>query len=403
VPGGTGVLRPCVILVTDGEQRAALACVRSLGAAGHKVIVASPRTRSIAGASRFAQAHIRVPDPLADPDGFLTAVTEIVHGSGVQVLLPMTEQSLLPVLGARERFPDVVIPFARLDQFERISNKELVTAAARNLGIAIPEQHTLQKPGDDGGMDASRIRYPVVVKPARSVVSAEGERIKVGVSYAADAQEFSERLREYPSAAYPLLIQQRIIGPGIGVFLLVWEATTIAVSGHRRIRESPPSGGVSVYREAVAPAPTLVAQSRALLDQFGWQGVAMVEYKIDAATGTPYLMEINGRFWGSLQLAIDAGVDFPNLLVQSALGIRQQAPTDFRDGLRSRWEWGDVNHLLARIRRSPEELALPPGSTSRGRAVLDFLSWRRGDRLEVWRARDPGPFVRETLDWFRGR
>jgi predicted ATP-grasp superfamily ATP-dependent carboligase len=403
--GTVGCLRPHVILVTDGEQRAALACVRSLGAAGHRVIVASPRTRSIAGASRFADAHIRTPNSLTDPDGFLAAVSGIVRQSAVQVLLPMTEQSLLPVLGARERFPDVMIPFARLDQFERISNKAELTGVARALGIAVPEQHTLRAPGDDGETDPSQIQYPVVIKPARSVVSVNGERTKVGVSYAANAGEFAERVREYPAAAYPLLVQRRIVGPGIGVFLLVWDGETVAVCGHRRLRETPPSGGVSVYREAITPPPSLVARSRALLDQFAWQGVAMIEYKMDAASGIPYLMEINGRFWGSLQLAIDAGVDFPNLLVRSSLGVRDRMAAEgaVHDGTRSRWEWGDVNHLLARLRRSPLELALPPGSPDRRRALLDFFRWRHGDRLEILRAGDPGPFVRETLDWFRGR
>jgi predicted ATP-grasp superfamily ATP-dependent carboligase len=57
-----------------------------------------------------------------------------------------------------------------------------------------------------------------------------------------------------------------------------------------------------------------------LLGQFDWQGVAMVEFKVEANTGTPYLLEVNGRFWGSLQLAIDAGVDFPALLVDAATG-----------------------------------------------------------------------------------
>jgi predicted ATP-grasp superfamily ATP-dependent carboligase len=178
----------------------------------------------------------------------------------------------------------------------------------------------------------------------------------------------------------------------------------VAVCGHRRIRETPPSGGVSVYREAIAPPATLVAQSRALLDQFDWKGVAMVEYKVQESTGTPYLMEINGRFWGSLQLAIDAGVDFPNLLVDSALGAHSgRRPDEIREGVRSRWEWGDVNHLIARLRRSSTQLALPPGSPGRGDALLDFFHWRRGDRLEVLRMGDLGPFVRETIDWFRRR
>ena len=40
----------------------------------------------------------------------------------------------------------------------------------------------------------------------------------------------------------------------------------------------------------------------------------MVEFKLDARDGVAKLMEINGRFWGSLQLAVDAGVDFPAIL-----------------------------------------------------------------------------------------
>jgi predicted ATP-grasp superfamily ATP-dependent carboligase len=394
-----------VILVTDGEQRASLACVRSLGAAGHRVIVVSPRARSLAGASRFADAHVRVPNSLTDPDGFLGAIAIIARERNVQVLLPMTEQSLLPVLGARERFSNITIPFASLDQFERISNKAEVMRQACSLGIAVPKQHTLADAGDSPAAVLERVPFPVVIKPARSVATVNGERIKVGVSYADDARELAERVVEYPPGAYPLLIQQRIVGPGIGIFLLVWDGETIAVCGHRRIRETPPSGGVSVYREAITPPAPLVAQSRALLDRFDWQGVAMIEYKMDAASGVHYLMEINGRFWGSLQLAIDAGVDFPNLLVQSALGVRQPTAGSgvIRDGVRSRWEWGDVNHLLARVRRSPRELALPPGSPDRRQAVTDFFRWRRGDRLEVLRASDPGPFVRETLDWFRRR
>ena len=145
-------------------------------------------------------------------------------------------------------------------------------------------------------------------------------------------------------------------------------------------------------------------RSRALLKHFGWTGVAMIEYKIDAATGTPYLMEINGRFWGSLQLAIDAGVDFPRLLLAAAEGQTPAPVVRYRSGVRSRWWWGDVDHLLARLRHSAEELALPPDAATRWQTVRDFLKlWRPGDRNEVLRVADPLPFVRETVDWFARR
>jgi predicted ATP-grasp superfamily ATP-dependent carboligase len=202
--------------------------------------------------------------------------------------------------------------------------------------------------------------------------------------------------------AFPLLLQQRIVGPGLGIFLLVWDGDTVATFSHRRLREKPPSGGVSVYRESVVADPTLVARSKALLDHFDWRGVAMIEYKIDEVTGTPYLMEINGRFWGSLQLAIDAGVDFPNLLISTAVDGTRAPDTRYRAGVRSRWWWGDVDQLLTRLRHSDAALALPPDASPRGRAILEFMRlWWPGDRNEVLRLDDPAPFVRESIDWFR--
>ena len=130
---------------------------------------------------------------------------------------------------------------------------------------------------------------------------------------------------------------------------------------HRRLREKPPSGGVSVYRESIAADPALVERSRRLLEHFGWQGVAMVEYKVDERTGTPMLMEINGRFWGSLQLAVDAGVDFPRLLIECAEGRLPRRRRLYAVGTRLRWWWGDVDQLLLRLRRSSEQLGLPAG------------------------------------------
>jgi len=113
-------------------------------------------------------------------------------------------------------------------------------------------------------------------------------------------------------------------------------------------------------------------------------------------------MEVNGRFWGSLQLAIDAGVDFPALLVAAALGKPPAPVTAYTAGVRSRWFWGDVDHLVARLRRSRDDLSLPPGTPGRWAAVRDFFRVHRGvDREEILRRDDPRPFVRETAQWLK--
>ena len=73
-------------------------------------------------------------------------------------------------------------------------------------------------------------------------------------------------------------------------------------------------------------------------------------------------------------------------------------------GVRSRWWWGDVDQLLARLRHSAASLNLASGEPGRIGALARFLLlWRPGDRNEILRLSDPRPFFRETADWFRGR
>jgi predicted ATP-grasp superfamily ATP-dependent carboligase len=392
------------VLVTDGEQRAALAVVRSLGRAGYRVDVCSSRTRSLAGASRHADRHFEVPDSLQEPERFASVVATLCLARRVEVLLPVAEPSLLALLGARQALGGVCLPFPPLEVFRRISDKAAVLEAAARLGIAVPRQQLLRRRAEVASVDADRLAYPLVLKPSRSVGEAGGERRKLEVGYVGDAKALHAALEQLPEQAFPLLLQQRVIGPGIGIFLLRWQGARVATFAHRRIREKPPSGGVSVYRESIAADPALVALSERLLEAFGWEGVAMVEYKLDAATGTPYLMEVNGRFWGSLQLAVDAGVDFPRLLVECAAGRAPREVSVYRTGIRSRWWWGDVDHLLARLRASPHAPELPSDAPSRWRAVGDFLTlWRPGDRNEVFRLSDPLPAWQESLDWLRRR
>lgn len=390
-----------VVLVTDADQRAALAVVRSLGRAGHTVIVGGPRLRSLAGASRHCSARVLLPDPLNNPADFAQGVLSAVARHAVDVLIPISEAALLAILPRRSQLGTCLLPFPDLATFERICDKAEVLSVAAEEGIAIPAQATLESFG--APVPADLPPFPIVIKPSRSVTKRDGEHSKHSVRHAADRGELDKVLAVMPPSAFPLILQQRIVGPGAGIFLLLWEGTTRAVFAHRRLREKPPAGGVSVYRESVAADPALVERSKRLLARLNWLGVAMVEYKFDGSTGTPYLMEINGRFWGSLQLAIDAGVDFPRLLLEVATGDGPPSPPIWTVGVRSRWWWGDVDHLLTMFRRSRATLSLPPGHPGRWATLLNFLVPRARNRNETLRWDDPKPFLIETLEWLAGR
>jgi hypothetical protein len=115
----------------------------------------------------------------------------------------------------------------------------------------------------------------------------------------------------------------------------------------------------------------------------------MIDHKVDQETGNPYLMEINGRSWESLHLAVDAGVDFPNLLFALAHEVLRASVTSYHleaggGGRRAR--------VLTRLTKSSSSLALPPGSPSSDPGLARFVSlWRRGVRSGILRLDDPMP------------
>lgn len=379
-----------------------MAVVRSLGRAGHHVEVCSAHPRPLAAASRYSRQTTQTPDPERDPDSYLEAVEQAIARRSIDVLVATTDVSLSTLRDLQRRLPELTIPCSGQDAYVRLSDKYLLTEVAPKLGIAVPEQLVLREPGEVDADGLHGLGLPLVLKPARSVVMTEEGAKKQGVRVVSSERELVEALESLGPEAYPLLVQRRIVGPGRGVFVLVWEGRLIAAFGHRRIREKPLTGGVSVYRESVTVPGELLEKTRRLLEYFGWNGVAMVEFKEDEVTGTPYLMEVNARFWGSLQLAIDAGVDFPKILVDLATGEERIPSTSAKVGVRSRWLWGDVDHLIAAL-RTPKSVrrSYPDIPTPWGALGSFLVPWRPGDRLEVLRLSDPGPFLRESADWFR--
>jgi predicted ATP-grasp superfamily ATP-dependent carboligase len=250
---------------------------------------------------------------------------------------------------------------------------------------------------------AEAFTYPVVIKPVRSRILTESGWSHATVHYAYSREELADLYEKVGYlASHPSLVQDRIVGPGAGVFVLFDRGRLRAAFAHRRLRERPPSGGTSVLRESIALDPVLRDHAVRLLAPLGWHGVAMLEFKQDVSTGRHFLMEVNGRFWGSLQLAIDAGVDFPFLLYE--LARRREIPEapGYRVGTKSRWLLGDLDHLVARLLNSDRALCLAEGAPSRLSTLVNFLKFAEpGLRYEVASTGDPGPFWHELRQYGR--
>jgi predicted ATP-grasp superfamily ATP-dependent carboligase len=332
------------VLILDGNARSALAATRSLGSRGLHVVVGGDSRRTLAGSSQYCREAFTYPAPGENPDGFLSTLKSECARRGVSVILPMTEISTLTVLKRREQLDGLQLPFVDFSTFDALSDKWKLLQLAKQLNVSIPETHFVN---DLGALDGivPQLKFPAVLKQYRSMIFSNGRWIASCVQYANSARELREVVKRHEYFnQHPFLIQEFVRGQGQGIFALYDHGTPLAFFAHRRLREKPPSGGVSVLSESIALDPVQREMARRVLSHVGWHGVAMVEFKV-SADGIPYLIEVNGRFWGSLQLAIDAGVDFPWLLYQLATGAEVDVVSSYAVGVKWRWLLGDFTRL----------------------------------------------------------
>jgi len=170
---------------------------------------------------------------------------------------------------------------------------------------------------------------------------------------------------------------------GVGL-LLNFESEARASFVYKRLRSYPVSGGPSTLRESVK-REDLQEIAESLLKSLGWTGIAHMEFKIDPRDGKAKLLEVNPRFWGSLHLAIESGVDFPFLLYHLAMDGDVEYVRDYRIGVKCRWLIpGDLLHFF----QNPDRFRLRP-------SFFDFSA-----KDDIISLQDPLPTIGRVLSGF---
>jgi len=296
------------ILVTMGKHPKTLAVVRSLGRSGEHVNVVDDSRFPMSRYSKYCSGFHRIASAAADPAGCLESLAQVVRLLDVELLIPMddSECDLLSDCRNRSRIDsEVALPPKETYEFAR--NKYRTVEQAVELGLRVPRTILVQD------MPALRraiidVQMPVVVKPIRS----SGSRGLFLLREGPPPSSFTGAFEKYG----PLIVQEMIPSmEALGVSCLVNNGEILASFTHRRVLQFPASGGPSIVRESTRNDEA-ERSAHMFLESIDWNGVAMVEFLVDARSGHPVLLEVNPRFWGSLPLAIRCGVDFPKLLCE---------------------------------------------------------------------------------------
>jgi predicted ATP-grasp superfamily ATP-dependent carboligase len=323
------------ILVTDGTHKNALSLIRDLGNEFDiDVLSHKPKWRTLCASSKHVKETLEVPSP-EDLGPYSDRILEILATGDYDFFIPVGLQSYLASARKRDeiaRLSRCLLP--SVEGMRIAANKDLTMTFARDIGIPIPKTVVLK--------DASDLNlvpdFPVVIKSSDSAGRC--------VRYCNNRQElednFSKLLR---TSKTRVIAQEYVQGFGCGFYGIYKNGVLLDFFLHRRLIEFPLTGGPSAVAESYFDQG-LFENGKKLADALRWNGPIMVEFKKNPKSGRIFLIEVNPKLWGSLDLTIEAGIDVPRIILNASksdgslerdLGIQDAHFTQ----LRYRWLFPD--------------------------------------------------------------
>ncbi len=374
-------MRVLIATTCKPDDRKTLCVIRALALSGAQVTVGGDRFLGQAFHSRFLDRKIHYPHPNDDMDGFVQSLMRHAAEKDYDVLLPMCDYTTIALAAHREEFSrHVCLPVPDYDSLLQTRDKMKTLKIAQQVGIEIPAAYCVHE-RRDLEVIVEKVNYPCVLKPRQG---AGG----IGLSFP-DSKE--ALIRCYDSL--PLesdmvffydrpLVQEYVSGDVHDVCLLFNRGQARAVLTQKRLRMYPHRGGVGILNETT-DEPILKDKAIRLLEALRWHGPAQVEFKIDSNDGSAKLMEINGRFWGTLDLSVQAGMNFPLMACNMAMEGDIEPSSEYRVGLRYRWPF-------------PFELLYAMEKKGGCRAFWKVFRLEANSVSDFW-FRDPLPSLAEAL------
>ncbi|WP_406657764.1 ATP-grasp domain-containing protein [Methanolobus sp. ZRKC2] len=352
------------VLITNANSSKALTVTRSLGSKGIDVVSSDTNKYAISFFSKYTKNHFLTASPKAEPDIYMKQILSFIQKKNIDVMMPINSVDTLLTSKYKYKLEQYTkYPFEDYSKMVVINDKQKLIELADEIGLPVPKTYTMDNTKKIEGL-AVELSYPVVIKLKNSTSSE-------GLSYAYSIEDFIDKYKNtiikynLDPIDYPI-VQQYISGDSYGASVLMNEGDLRAVFIHKRLREYPISGGPSTLRVSVKNKEMEKIAVK-LLSHVKWHGLAMVEFKLDRETNKPYIIEVNPRFWGSINQAVRSGVDFPYLLYQMAIDGDVASVKDYQVGIKTRLFFNDCRAFLSYMKISNHKSQL----------AKDFFTFRQ--------------------------
>lgn len=325
-----------------GGAHGSLGVVRSLGRRGIPVWVLVGN-HPIAKYSRFATKSLVWPD-VDDVHAldYLLGLAERYNLRG-WVLFPGGDAEARFIALHRQTLTNVFrVTTPAWETLRWAADKNLTYQLAAEIGVGCPWTF---RPRDRGDLMEASYQFPLILKPtARNSINAftQAKAWRVG-----DAASLLSRYDEAVSlvGAESVLVQELIPGDGSCQFSYAAACAggvPVASLIARRRRQYPIEFGFTSTFVQSIEEPEVEELASRFLKATGYSGLVELEFKYDRRDCRYKLLDVNARTWSWLPLGGKAGVDFPWVMWELALG----EPVERTRG-RAGCAWAHISRDLA--------------------------------------------------------
>lgn len=338
---------------------------------------------------------IEVTPPESDAGETVEQIRKAGQSFEARILLPLDDASVW--LCDRVAINHDIVVAGAMGRNARLAlNKQDQLEAAREAGFNVPETVYITEKQDF--LKISQL--PAVIKPADAVLEIKGKLRKGPILFCIERKDLTRAAKECDYAGQ-MMVQSVLVGTGEGIFGLHGAGGVKKWSAHRRIRMVNPLGSGASACKSLEISDQPIMSAEKMLTKTNWPGMFMIELLRDPANRL-WFMELNGRSWGSMALAIRLGLHYPAWTVMQTLDPTFTPPdSPHWNSLVCRHLGREIIHVLS-VLKGKKTFKLMP-NYSRMRTLLEVCHFNRNEKWYNWRTGNSALFWEDTIKTVMGK
>lgn len=295
------------VLIPDGNSTWALTVMNCLSQnSDYKFFVLSDKKRTATKFSRYT-SYYKYYKRTSDKE-WLEIISREVVDQNISIIIPIAEDEIRFFINNSHLLPNSVkvIPLPKINSFETAINKYKLSCFLNEHNLPHPKCKFFSS-FESYSIEDFELQFPVLVKPL-------DEKGGFGIVKFEDQKELDQYINKHSDFS-ELFIQEFIEGYDI-------DCSVLCLNGE--ILTHTIQKGNLLGQDSFAPQlcfeflnnDELLSVVKQLMKALNWSGVAHIDLRYDENTNDYKIIEINARFWGSVEGSRFAGINFPDLAIQ---------------------------------------------------------------------------------------